>query len=205
MIIQTVQASLGYLSVSTFLDLNDNDIKDPGEPVAPAALGEMPFGQGAIVFSGDTNAWLLVPQPLVDNTLTWLDTAWEAAYRRLFADVADVAVFREIRDRLMEDGGRGYLYTALLYRESRAALDTFKRDPELMQEAKALIVNHREALDQALAGEQAIITDSAQITGFLERFGRNAPKGLRMLTRQVIEDMVSRRNAGEPFLGFILQ
>ncbi len=62
---------LGKLSADSFLDLNDNQKQDAGEPSAPAALGVMPFGDGRIVFCGDANLWEQVPQPLVKNTLHW--------------------------------------------------------------------------------------------------------------------------------------
>ncbi len=62
---------VGWLSAATFLDLDDDGVKDPGEPSAPAGLGVMPFGKGKIVFCGDANLWEHVPQPLVKNTLHW--------------------------------------------------------------------------------------------------------------------------------------
>lgn len=60
---------LGFLSQTTFLDLNDNGVKDPGEPAGAGALGIMPFGSGSIVFLGDTNALENLPQPLTSNIL----------------------------------------------------------------------------------------------------------------------------------------
>ncbi len=65
---------LGWLSTEDYLDLNDNNVKDPDEPVGPAALGILPFGQGRIVFCGDSNLWQAVPQPLIKNTLSYLTT-----------------------------------------------------------------------------------------------------------------------------------
>jgi len=62
---------LGKLSAASFLDLDDDGVKDPGEPSAPAGLGVMPFGHGRVVFCGDGNLWETVPQPLVKNTLHW--------------------------------------------------------------------------------------------------------------------------------------
>jgi hypothetical protein len=62
---------LGWLSGATFLDLDGDGVKDPGEPSSPAGLGVMPFGKGKIVFCGDANLWEQVPQPLVKNTLHW--------------------------------------------------------------------------------------------------------------------------------------
>jgi PKD repeat protein len=58
---------LGFLSYGTYLDLNDNDVKDIGEPVGAAALGTMQHGSGTIVFLGDTNALESVPQPITEN------------------------------------------------------------------------------------------------------------------------------------------
>ncbi|TMQ24046.1 MAG: hypothetical protein E6J90_09210 [Deltaproteobacteria bacterium] len=62
---------IGRLSAGTFLDLNDDAIKEPGEPAAPAGLGVMRVGKGKIVFCGDSNLWEQVPQPLTRNTLHW--------------------------------------------------------------------------------------------------------------------------------------
>jgi hypothetical protein len=63
---------LGFLSRDTYLDLNDNGRRDGNEPFRAAALGAMSFGEGKIVFCGDTNLWQTVPQPLVRNTMDWL-------------------------------------------------------------------------------------------------------------------------------------
>jgi hypothetical protein len=58
---------LGYLSESTFIDLNDNGVQDPGEPSRAPVMGVMRFGKGQIFFIGDINTIEAVPQPLVDN------------------------------------------------------------------------------------------------------------------------------------------
>jgi hypothetical protein len=62
---------IGSLSPDSFLDLDNNGVKGPGDPAAPAVLGVMPLGLGRIVFCGDVNMWEQVPQPLVKNTLHW--------------------------------------------------------------------------------------------------------------------------------------
>jgi hypothetical protein len=64
---------LGNLSAASYLDLNDNNTQDAGEPSAPSVLGVMTYGQGRIVFCGDTNMWLSVPQPLTNNFLLWVN------------------------------------------------------------------------------------------------------------------------------------
>jgi len=63
---------VGRLSDLSYLDLNNNDLQDPGESSRPDVLGLMDLGRGRIVFCGDTNMWQSVPQPLTDNVLEWL-------------------------------------------------------------------------------------------------------------------------------------
>ena len=63
---------LGHMAEGGFLDLNDNGALDEGEPPSPPVMGLMSFGQGRIVFAGDTNFLLWVPQPLTANILAWL-------------------------------------------------------------------------------------------------------------------------------------
>lgn len=41
----------------------------------------MPFGKGKIVFCGDANLWMQVPQPLVKNTLHWFASPWTMQFR----------------------------------------------------------------------------------------------------------------------------
>ncbi len=64
---------IGRLSLTSYVDYNDNHSKDPGEPSGPPVLGVMSYGKGRIIFCGDTNMWLGVPQPLVDNFLAWVN------------------------------------------------------------------------------------------------------------------------------------
>lgn len=66
---------LGRLSLLSYLDRNGNGRWNWGEPWSPAVLGALSRGFGRIVFCGDANLWLDVPQPLVRNTLAWLGGA----------------------------------------------------------------------------------------------------------------------------------
>jgi len=64
---------IGWLSEDTFIDLNDNDFQDPGEPSGAPVLGYMYHGAGKIVFFGDVNGAIeAVEQPFTDNYLNWL-------------------------------------------------------------------------------------------------------------------------------------
>jgi hypothetical protein len=63
---------IGNLSNETYLDYNNNEIRDNDEPVGMPALGEMEVGAGHIVFIGDTNTLLKMPQPFIDNLFEYL-------------------------------------------------------------------------------------------------------------------------------------
>jgi hypothetical protein len=63
---------VGRLTADGWADLDLDQILGDGDLVAPAVLGAMKRGEGRMVFSGDTNMWQTVPQPLVDNVLEWL-------------------------------------------------------------------------------------------------------------------------------------
>lgn len=60
---------LAYLDDGSYLDLNANDSRDDGEPVAPPVMGKLSAGDGSIIFMGDVNTLNSVPQPLIDNIL----------------------------------------------------------------------------------------------------------------------------------------
>ena len=60
---------LAYLSMGTYLDLNDNSQQDLGEPTGAAALGRMTFGDGELVFIGSVD---LGDRSRVDNIINWL-------------------------------------------------------------------------------------------------------------------------------------
>ncbi len=64
---------LGTLDSTSYLDLNDNERQDAGEPSAPPVFGALAFGSGRIVFCGDTNLWEWgESRALLDNVLAWL-------------------------------------------------------------------------------------------------------------------------------------
>jgi hypothetical protein len=64
---------LGGLDSASYVDLNDNNQQDAGEPSAPPVFGAMTFGPGRIVFCGDVNLWEWdTSRDLVDSVLAWL-------------------------------------------------------------------------------------------------------------------------------------
>jgi hypothetical protein len=63
---------LGFLSKRTYLDMNGDRRKNPGEPEGAAVLGVLEFGRGVVVFLGDVNTLQRVPQPLTDNIYNFL-------------------------------------------------------------------------------------------------------------------------------------
>lgn len=65
---------IGKLSASSFGDLDNDGVLGPGEPAGPVVLGVLPWGDGVVVFCGDTNLWETVPQPLTSNFLAWIES-----------------------------------------------------------------------------------------------------------------------------------
>lgn len=49
---------IGFLSNNTYIDLNDNEVRDPNESVGAPALGVMEFGRGRVVFCGSI-LWMM--------------------------------------------------------------------------------------------------------------------------------------------------
>ena len=62
---------LGRLRDADFVDLNGNDIKDPDEQTGSAVLGILHSYPARIFFLGEMNGIEQVPQPLVDNLVSW--------------------------------------------------------------------------------------------------------------------------------------
>jgi len=63
---------LAFLSQGTYLDMNNNKIHDADEPTGSPVIGSMTYGNGKIIFSGTTYAWLESPYPLLQNSIRWL-------------------------------------------------------------------------------------------------------------------------------------
>ncbi len=63
---------VGWLSEQSFVDLDGDDLLDPGEPTAPPVLAYGIHGQGRVVVLAEMNSLQGVPQPLTDNIINWL-------------------------------------------------------------------------------------------------------------------------------------
>lgn len=63
---------LGWLGENDYADLNFNGSKDPGEPMAPPVMGILTYPKSKIFFIGDTNGLEIMPQPFINNLVTWM-------------------------------------------------------------------------------------------------------------------------------------
>ncbi len=68
--IPTIQV-LGWLSSSSYVDLNDNGIRDSGEPVGAPVMGIIHYSAARIFFIGDINGIEGMPQPMMSNLFGW--------------------------------------------------------------------------------------------------------------------------------------
>ena len=62
---------LGWLSSGCYVDLNDNEIRDPNEPVGSPVMGILHHPTAKIFFIGDINGLEETPQPLTNNLINW--------------------------------------------------------------------------------------------------------------------------------------
>lgn len=63
---------VGRLSSETYLDLDNDEERDPDEPTGSPVLGTLTLGDGRIVFLGDIITLETVPQPLTKNITEYL-------------------------------------------------------------------------------------------------------------------------------------
>lgn len=68
---------LGWLRESDYADLNFNDVKDEGEPVAPPVMGVLHHPKSRIFFIGDMNGLEVRPQPFIDNLIDWMGICFQ--------------------------------------------------------------------------------------------------------------------------------
>ena len=64
---------IARLSEASFLDTNYNGVQDDDEVNAPIVIGTIQFGQGTVLFSGDTNIWQYEENELMKNAISWFN------------------------------------------------------------------------------------------------------------------------------------
>ena len=62
---------LGWLDSSVYVDLNNNETQDPGEPTGMPVMGVLHHPTSKIFFIGEINGLETVPQPMVLNLINW--------------------------------------------------------------------------------------------------------------------------------------
>ena len=67
---------LGWLGENDYADLNFNGIKDSNEPLAPPVMGILNLPKSHVFFIGDMNGLQVMPQPFIDNLITWMGTGF---------------------------------------------------------------------------------------------------------------------------------
>jgi hypothetical protein len=63
---------LGALGEEDYVDLNFNGIKDDNEPSGLPVMGILHYPKSNIFFIGDLNGLQVMPQPFIDNLISWM-------------------------------------------------------------------------------------------------------------------------------------
>jgi hypothetical protein len=67
---------LGWLGENDYADLNFNGVKEYNEPTASPVMGILNLPKSHIFFIGDQNGLQVMPQPFIDNLISWMDTGF---------------------------------------------------------------------------------------------------------------------------------
>lgn len=129
---------------------------------------------------------------------------WLDIFKSMFSSTADLNLFREYRDTALAKSELGSKYTAELYNHSGVALSVLINNPQLLSQLRGLINVNKAAVLNARNGDKAIIDNTDSITIFLDNFAKESPHTLQALAYEVRGELLNKRKAGEPFLGFTL-
>ena len=161
--------------------------------------------------AGTYTVSLTVTGPGGSDTETKIDyitvstEGWEGAYDTLFRHPSDLTLLRQYRDESLNKTKKGRLYTRLLYKRSKQALQVLLRNPELMKEAKHLIEANKGAVSGVLNGNEGVIYNTDEIVSFLKAYAKKSPPVLKLLAITVEKEMLRQQRQGGKFLGFRLK
>jgi TusA-related sulfurtransferase len=130
---------------------------------------------------------------------------WGSAYRILFQNPADLALFRLYRDEILVKTSMGRLYKDMIYENSGEALQILIENPALLIQLRHIIQKNAHAVAEVFGDQGGVIQDTGEIVSFLDSYAERSPANLKLLVHAVKEDMLKRRERGDPFLGFKLK
>lgn len=130
--------------------------------------------------------------------------SWLGAYKKLSMGPSELVLLRKYRDTVLTSTDNGKLYNSLLYENSTEVLQVLLENPELVKAASKLMKANMGAIDQAVQGNDAVVSNTNEIINFLDVFASKSPEPLRKLMNMVKTDLIEKQNRGEKFLGFRL-
>ncbi|MDY6861556.1 MAG: aryl-sulfate sulfotransferase [Thermodesulfobacteriota bacterium] len=189
---------VGVLTGGTDSDYSDDEsvifeVTSAGEIVWQLKLKDSPTGQ--------TPGWFYRAQRIYQGDAV----VWESAYRTLFSSMADLELLRLYRDVILNKTAKGKLYTTLLYKNSKEALEVLFNNPELMLQAKHIIDLSMDGVSDILIGNECVVHNTDEIVSFMDLFAGKSPPALKNLANMIKEEMVTRRKQGKLFMGFRLE
>ncbi len=130
---------------------------------------------------------------------------WLNVHRILFQRKSDLALLRQFRDEILPKTEQGRVLRTSIYRNSREALEVFLNNPAWMFEARKLIEANKDAILEALRGDEGVIYNTNEIISFLDKYAKASPPVLENLIMEIKEDMIKKREQGGAFLGLRLR
>lgn len=161
--------------------------------------------------NGDGTFWMAISGhyknlnfQMANFSLTVPAASWETTYPSLFGDQATLKLFREYRNRVLLQSAWGRIFVKALYMNSGEALQVLHANPALMAQARALIARNKDAVADAVAGDEGVLDDTDAVLEFLDRFGAKSPLMLKGMTKLIQHQMLKKQQQGGMFYGFRL-
>lgn len=130
--------------------------------------------------------------------------AWLSAYAAMSLTDEHLAVMRKFRDERLATSPEGKLFTEMLYRNSDEVLKVLMENPELLSSARTVLAANRLEILKSLRGEEAALKNPDDVVAFLDAFAAKSPTSLKMLAWMVKDELLRKKNRGEPLFGFRL-
>lgn len=165
----------------------------------------------------DTEGWVAAGSAFFDDNVSPGDSCdafllyykpgeWSTAYRGLFREPKGVSLFRVYRDRVLRSTPQGRELVTDIYTNSRGALITLLKHPQLMSRAQKLLAVNRAAVKDVVRGRPSVVEDPESILGFLESFVEKAEDDeIKALARRVSQMIRKQRSKGQALFGFLFR
>lgn len=129
---------------------------------------------------------------------------WPTAYRIFLPGKDSLDLLRRYRDEVLRSSDSGRRFVAELYRHSDEALAVLLTNRQLLLEARSLVNQHGDVVNQVLAGREGVIGNTVAVASFLEALAEKASPELGAVLIETRNAMLQAKKERKPFLRFRL-